>query len=588
MALLLGLGFWGTARVADELAIGVPATRLLAATSYALSPFFIARVGNTSVFVQGAALLPWVLLPLVRGARGGSPRRAAFQSGIAILAIGGVNATVVAAVLLVPAIWLLTRERGPRRRSLFGWWMLAVTCATAWWAAALLLQGRYGIDFLPLTERASLTTAPTSPFEVIRGAADWLSHIVLDVPQLPSGWTLVSSGPVVAATGLVSALGVFGLARKDLPERRFLVTTLLIGVALVGAGYGGMFGNPAAPGEGLPRRTRRGVARRVQDSADRDVAPRDGRRDGRRRRRPVRQASSARQDGVRSGRVARPRCAGAGQRPAAVRRNSPEREAVLSRARLVDHGRRFNRRRSRADPAAPRAPSSRFHLGLHRRRAVVLADDRVVGQPEPHTARQLRSHSVPRRGGEDGGSRRRSPVGELPVARRLRTRDGSQRRQLADVRRADAEHGRRCAHGERVRAHCLVRTRARRLAGRRFAGRTSPPDRDVRPTGSYGRAEDRDVFGSGHCDRQRRPQRTAHARRVEHGRTRADPGGRCPCRATRSRVNGSSPMGTSGASRTSAARVTTAATCSPPTRTRRRVCPRGTACTQAVACRTRQ
>src|SRR4051794_14416650 len=246
MALLLGLAFWGSVRLADEFEIGTPVSRLLAGASYALSPFFIARVGNTSFFVQGAALLPWVVLPLVRGAREGSPRQAAFRSGLAVVVIGGINAIGTLAVLVVPALWLLTRKRGPRRRALIGWWVAAMTCATAWWGIPLVFQGRYGLDFLPLTERADLTTAPTAPFEVLRGTADWLSHLTIGVPQLPSGLILVASRPLIVVTALVATLAVYGLARRDMHERGFFIITLLVGMAFVGAAHGGAFGNPAA------------------------------------------------------------------------------------------------------------------------------------------------------------------------------------------------------------------------------------------------------------------------------------------------------------------------------------------------------
>jgi arabinofuranan 3-O-arabinosyltransferase len=248
MALLLGLAFWGMVRVVEQLVTCPPAVRLLAGASYALSPFFVARVGITSFFVQGAALLPWVVLPLIIGARRGSVRQAACRSGVAVVAIGGVNAVGTGAVLAVPALWLLTRQRSERRRALIRWWLAAVVCATAWWGLPLLFQGAYGMDFLPLTERAGLTTGPTVPFEVLRGTADWLSRLVLDVPQSPAGALLVSSRPLIAMTGLLAALGVFGLARRDAPERAFLVMTLLLGLALVGAAHGGLFGNPAAEG----------------------------------------------------------------------------------------------------------------------------------------------------------------------------------------------------------------------------------------------------------------------------------------------------------------------------------------------------
>ena len=69
------------------------------------------------------ALAPWVLVPLVTGARRGSPRRAAALSALAVFCVGGVNAVATAAVLPLGALWLLTRAPGPRRRRLIGWWV---------------------------------------------------------------------------------------------------------------------------------------------------------------------------------------------------------------------------------------------------------------------------------------------------------------------------------------------------------------------------------------------------------------------------------------------------------------------------------
>jgi arabinofuranan 3-O-arabinosyltransferase len=160
--------------------------------------------------------------------------------------MGGVNAVVVGAALIPGAIWLLTRQRGPRRAALIRWWALAVVVATSWWAVPLAFQARYGIDFLPFTERAGTTTAFTPPFEVLRGVADWLSYARLQGVPLMAGYVETTAGLVIAGGALVVAVGLYGLAQRRLPEARFLVITFLVGTALVGAGYGGDLGNPFA------------------------------------------------------------------------------------------------------------------------------------------------------------------------------------------------------------------------------------------------------------------------------------------------------------------------------------------------------
>jgi arabinofuranan 3-O-arabinosyltransferase len=246
IALALCVAMWGFARLADAFDIGTVPWRVIGAVAYALSPYFLARGATLSAFVIAAALLPWAMIPLVRGSQGGSPRRAACASAIAIFLMGGVNAAVTIAVLIVPALYLLTRKRGPRRARLMRWWVLTTSLVCIWWFGSLVLQGKYGVNFLVFTERSATTTGFTAPFEIVRGTADWLSYLYLWNVTLPAGFALVSTGILVLATGLIGAAGLYGLTRRDLPERTFMVVCFLIGVATVGIGFGGLLGNPAA------------------------------------------------------------------------------------------------------------------------------------------------------------------------------------------------------------------------------------------------------------------------------------------------------------------------------------------------------
>ncbi len=220
---------------------------MVGAIAFALTPCILARAGTTSGFVLATAFLPWTIIPLIRGSRGGSVRRAAALSGLAVVCMGGINGAVTLAVLAMPAIYLMTRERGPRRASLMRWWALAVFFASAWWLIPLLFQGKYGVNFLIYTEQPATTTAFTPLIEVIRGTADWLSYFHLHGAYLPAGYALVFDVAPMIGTAIVAAVGLFGLARRSLNERRFLLLTFLTGVALVGAGYGGALGDPFAP-----------------------------------------------------------------------------------------------------------------------------------------------------------------------------------------------------------------------------------------------------------------------------------------------------------------------------------------------------
>jgi arabinofuranan 3-O-arabinosyltransferase len=246
LAVLLTVGFWGVVRLAEALRIGKPYARVLAGVAYCITPIVLSWTTTTAALLA-VVLLPWVVRPLVVGSREGSTRRAAAHSGLALALMGGANATVVLAVLPLAVIWLLTRTPGRRRRSLIGWWVVAVGCACFWWAFSLLLAGKYGYNYLPYTETAADTTATTSAFEALRGASYWTDYDSLGGTLLPGVWTVVSSTAVIVGTSTLTALGLVGLCRRT-PERRVLVASMAVGVVAIAAGYAGASGAPFAHG----------------------------------------------------------------------------------------------------------------------------------------------------------------------------------------------------------------------------------------------------------------------------------------------------------------------------------------------------
>lgn len=238
MALLLSVAFLGVLALARRLRIGTPGARLLGALAYALAPRMLGGLGATSVEMLPLALAPWVLVPLVTGARGGSPRRAAALSGLAVFCVGGVNATAAAAVLPLPVLWLLTRPAGPRRRRLMAWWAAVVVLATAWWVGPLLLLGRYSPPFLDFIESARVTTGQTGLLATVRGTSQWMAYLADGSgPLWPTAWALVHDTLSIAATGVLAAAGLLGLARADLRDRTWLVLGVLAGVVLVSLGH---------------------------------------------------------------------------------------------------------------------------------------------------------------------------------------------------------------------------------------------------------------------------------------------------------------------------------------------------------------
>ncbi|MCX3288617.1 alpha-(1-_3)-arabinofuranosyltransferase [Streptomyces sp. NEAU-H22] len=242
LSLIVSVAFWGALRLAERLRVGSGASRLLGAVAYALWPVFTTVIGSTSAAALPGAFLPWVLLPLTDERY--TARVAALRSALLVPFMGGVNASATLASLLPAGLYLLSRPPGPRQRKLIAWWAPAVIVVTAWWWVPLLLLGVYGENFLPYIETAQTTTDTMAATEALRGAGNWVAYLHLGEAWLPAGWAVASSVIVILCSALAAGLGLAGLARRDMPERRWLVLTVLVAALVLLAGYGGAFGAP--------------------------------------------------------------------------------------------------------------------------------------------------------------------------------------------------------------------------------------------------------------------------------------------------------------------------------------------------------
>jgi arabinofuranan 3-O-arabinosyltransferase len=244
-ALLLTVGFWGLLRVAEALGIGGPTSRGIAAAAFALSPRVLTTLGSISSETLPIMLAPWVLLPTILALRGGdrSIRRLAGQAGVAVALMGAVNAIATLAGCLPAVIWWACHRPNRRWWRYTGWWSLALALAMTWWLVALILMARISPPFLDFIESSGVTTQWSSLVEVLRGTDSWTPFVA---PTATAGAPLVTGSVAILATCLVAAAGLAGLALGDMPARGRLVTMLLIGVVLLGAGYSGGLGSPLA------------------------------------------------------------------------------------------------------------------------------------------------------------------------------------------------------------------------------------------------------------------------------------------------------------------------------------------------------
>jgi len=241
------VAFLGIVRLAGRLGIGTPWTRVAAGFAYAASPAALPVIGALSNEFLPAAMLPWILLPLVDAGRGGRRGVAAARSAVAVGLCGAVNATATIAVLIPAVLYVLTLRRPAPRWRILAWWCPAVAAATLWWSVPLVLLSRYGVSWLPYTESAAVTTSATGLSQTLRGAENWVSYLVVyGQPWWQLGYRLVTGPVPIMLSGLVAGLGLAGLARPRLPARRFLICLLLIGVVIIAAGHVGSLGNPLA------------------------------------------------------------------------------------------------------------------------------------------------------------------------------------------------------------------------------------------------------------------------------------------------------------------------------------------------------
>ncbi len=145
----------------------------------------------------------------------------------------------------MPALYLLSRESSPRKRSLTSWWIVCVGLACLWWTVPLFDLGTYGYNFLPYTEQALTINSTMSATSVLTGAGDWVSGLTSgQIPWDQAGFTVVHLPVIIIGSALAAAAGLYGITRKDIPERRFLVLTIGVVSVATMAAYWGHFGGP--------------------------------------------------------------------------------------------------------------------------------------------------------------------------------------------------------------------------------------------------------------------------------------------------------------------------------------------------------
>lgn len=238
---LLALASWGAVRLLDTLLDrrrGI--AHVVAGAAYMVNPYVIVFTSRTTVFLLAYAALPWLLVIVYRGVR--QPRSWWWAVAFALVTTstgGGVNATVTAMILVGPVLLALyemaLRSVPPRALVAFGWrTLLATGAASVWWTMPLLVQSRFGLNFLQFTEQVGSIWGPTSLTESLRLMGYWPSYLGVGYvdklsPYFGDSGTLLFNAAVVVASLLIPALALGSYVWT----RRWRYAPFLLGSALV-------------------------------------------------------------------------------------------------------------------------------------------------------------------------------------------------------------------------------------------------------------------------------------------------------------------------------------------------------------------
>jgi arabinofuranan 3-O-arabinosyltransferase len=249
LGLILALAAWGAVKLMDELA-GRPRGVAHAVTGllFLLNPYVVVFSARTSVTLLGYAALPWLLVCVRRGIHANPWWWAAAFALVVTASGGGVNAAVTAWMLAGPLLlalyerWIGTTTW--RDLWAFGWrTTLAAGLVSAWWVVPLLVQSRFGVDFLRFTEQPGTIWSTTSLPESLRLMGYWISYLGVGYggelrPYFGDGGVLLFSLPVVLAGLLVPAITLTGFAwTRRHPYGPFALLLALAGLLIMTAGF---------------------------------------------------------------------------------------------------------------------------------------------------------------------------------------------------------------------------------------------------------------------------------------------------------------------------------------------------------------
>lgn len=237
MAAIVAAAGLGMLRLGRALGLS-RAAALVAALCYQCTPYQLAFTARFSALLLPWAALPW-LVHLTRRAVRERTWRAPIAFGLVAATAGSVNASSLVLVLVAPALVLAWSAGTGRFRDgvTAAGRLAAVTAgASAWWLAGLLVQGRYGMPVLQLTENVDTVAGASNADDVVRGLGNWIfTSTDGATTALEQADAYRRSTPVRLATAALPA-AAFGTLTLVRSRHRVLLATLLAVATIVGVG----------------------------------------------------------------------------------------------------------------------------------------------------------------------------------------------------------------------------------------------------------------------------------------------------------------------------------------------------------------
>lgn len=212
---------------------------LVGALGYMLSPYFLQYVSRMSVILLPWAGLPFMLAFAIRACRDGHEWRYAAAFALVAATVGGINATSLLYVGILPVVWIFYSWLGRHEISAKRAWTIiakfgSLTLLTAlWWIAGLWVEGAYGIDVLKYTETVFAVSSTELASEIMRGLGYWYFY---GSDRLGPWMTAMVSFTtwlwVLALTFLIPALAVAAGGFLKWRHRTFFIWMMFFGVVI--------------------------------------------------------------------------------------------------------------------------------------------------------------------------------------------------------------------------------------------------------------------------------------------------------------------------------------------------------------------